>query len=65
MIVFGEYQSTVNPNMPLRCLLYAGRVYEELVDDDARYRTNLVKIPTPEFYVFYNGVKNFRWRKNL
>lgn len=24
MIVFGEQQSAVNPNMPLRCLMYAG-----------------------------------------
>ena len=52
VIVFGEHQSTVNPNMPLRCLLYAGRVYEELVEEDARYRTKQVMIPTPEFYVF-------------
>ena len=55
MLVFGEHQSTVNPNMPLRCLLYVGRAYEQLVDKKARYRTKLVKIPTPEFYTFYNG----------
>lgn len=65
VIVFGEHQSTVNPNMPLRCLLYAGRVYEELVDDDAKYRTKLVKIPTPEFYVFYNGTKDFPVEEEL
>lgn len=55
VLVFGEHQSTVNPNMPLRCLLYVGRAYEQLVDKKARYRTKLVKIPTPEFYTFYNG----------
>ena len=55
VLVFGEHQSTVNPNMPLRCLLYVGRAYEQLVDKKARYRTMLVKIPTPEFYTFYNG----------
>lgn len=54
-----EHQSTVNPNMPLRLLLYVGRAYEQLVDKDARYRTKLVKIPTPEFYIFYNGKKEF------
>ena len=59
VIVFGEHQSTVSPNMPLRCLLYAGRAYEQLVDDDARYRTTLLKIPTPEFYTFYNGKKDY------
>lgn len=59
VIVFGEHQSTVNPNMPLRCLMYAGRAYEQLVDDDARYRSMLVKIDTPEFYTFYNGTQDF------
>ena len=53
VIIFGEHQSTVNPNMPLRCLLYAGRAYEQLVDEKARYRSTLVKIQTPEFYTFY------------
>lgn len=57
VLIFGEHQSTVNKNMPLRCLMYVGRAYEQLVDSKARYRTTLVKIPTPEFYVFYNGKK--------
>ena len=51
--------------MPLRCLLYAGRVYEELVEEDARYRTKQVMIPTPEFYVFYNGKEDFPVEKEL
>ena len=58
VLVFGEHQSTINRNMPLRCLMYVGRAYEQLVDSKARYRTTLVKIPTPEFYVFYNGEKD-------
>ena len=57
VLVFGEHMSTINRNMPLRCLMYVGRAYEQLVDSKARYRTTLVKIPTPEFYVFYNGEK--------
>ena len=57
VLVFGEHQSTVNMNMCLRCLMYMGRAYEQLVDRKARYRTTLVKIPTPEFYTFYNGEK--------
>ena len=57
VLVFGEHQSTVNKNMCLRCLMYMGRAYEQLVDRKARYRTTLVKIPTPEFYTFYNGEK--------
>ena len=27
-----EHQSTINPNMPLRLLLYVGRAYEQLVE---------------------------------
>lgn len=57
VLVLGEHQSTVNCNMPLRCLLYVGRAYEQLIDKNARYRTTLVRMPTPEFYTFYNGQK--------
>ena len=63
VIVFGEHQSTINPNMPLRCLMYAGRAYEQLLEKRARYRTALVKIPVPEFYIFYNGKKEFPLEK--
>lgn len=65
VLVLGEHQSTVNPNMPLRCLLYVGRAYEQLVDKSARYRTTLVEIPTPEFYTFYNGEKEFPLEQEL
>ncbi len=65
VVVFGEHQSTVNPNIPLRCLLYAGRAYEQLVEEEARYKTKLVKIPTPEFYTFYNGQKDYPLEKVL
>jgi hypothetical protein len=57
VLVLGEHQSTVNKNMPLRCLMYVGKAYEQLIDSKARYRTTLVKIPTPGFYTFYNGEK--------
>ena len=65
MLVLGEHQSTVNPNMPLRCLMYVGRAYEQLVEKKARYRTTQVKIPTPEFYTFYNGTEEFPLEKEL
>ena len=55
IFVFGEHQSTVNENMPLRCLLYAGRAYEQILDDDNRYKRSRIPIPKPEFYTFYNG----------
>ena len=55
LIVLVEHQSTVNNNMPLRSLMYIARLYERLTDIDSRYRKKLIKIPTPEIYVFYNG----------
>ncbi len=55
LIVLMEHQSTVNNNMPLRTLMYIARLYERMTDRKSRYRKKLVRIPTPEIYVFYNG----------
>ena len=55
IIVLAEHQSTINPNMPLRCLEYIGRLYETLFESKEKYSRKLLNIPTPEFYVFYNG----------
>jgi len=59
LVVLIEHQSSVNANMPLRALLYIARVYEKIIDNKAIYRTNLFTIPTPEFYVLYNGNKDY------
>lgn len=56
-IVLNEHQSTVNYNMPLRQLLYIAREYEQYFPSNVRYRKNLVKIPTPSFFTFYNGTE--------
>jgi len=55
LVVLIEHQSTVCHNMPLRLLLYIARVYERLADREAMYRSKLIKLPRPEFYVLYNG----------
>ena len=55
VLVISEHQSTVNNNMPLRNVIYYGRTMEKLIDPKTLYRRKLVTIPTPEFYVFYNG----------
>ena len=65
MIVFGEHQSTVNENMPLRSLLYIGRAYERLVPPRSRYKKKIVSLPTPEFYTFYNGKEKWEKEKEL
>lgn len=51
-----EHQSTYNPNMPLRDLFYVSRVLHNRVRDENLYSKKLIKIPTPQFVVFYNGV---------
>ena len=50
-----EHQSTCNPNMPLRDLIYVTRVLQNRVKDENLYSKSLIKIPTPRFVVFYNG----------
>ena len=54
-IILGEHQSTLNRNMPLRCLLYVAREYEQLIPVRKRFRTKAAQIPTPFFIIFYNG----------
>ena len=59
IIVLVEHQSTINANMPLRFLQYAARLYERIQNPRDRYLRRLKKIPTPEFYVFYNGEEDY------
>ena len=65
IIILAEHQSTVNPNMPLRCLEYITRLYEQLQSPRERYSRTLKKIPIPEFYVFYNGKEHFETKQTL
>ena len=64
-IILIEHQSTINNNMPLRCLLYIAREYEKLINKNIVYRSTLQKIPTPHCYVLYNGVNNYPKEKIL
>ena len=60
-----EHQSTLNPNMPLRDFFYIAKQMEKLVVDDTLYSSRVVKIPTPKFIVFYNGVDACEERRIL
>ena len=55
-----EHQSTKNPNMPLRGFLYHAKMYEKYIKDKDMdvFASVLLKIPTPQYYVFYNGDAN-------
>lgn len=59
VLVISEHQSTINWNMPLRSIIYYGRTMEKLIDPKGLYREKRIPIPTPEFYVFYNGNEPF------
>ena len=54
-----EQQSTYNPNMPLRGLMYFAQLYQMHLSKSGKtlYHSKLVKIPNPKFIVFYNGGK--------
>ena len=58
-----EHQSTVNPNMPLRDLIYVTKLFQNIVRDCDLYGSTLVKIPAPRFVVFYNGMEKQPERK--
>ena len=56
-INYYEHQSTFNPNMPLRCLIYYVNDLEKYVKYQNRdlYSSRMIKLPTPHFVIFYNG----------
>ena len=60
LVFLTEHQSTINPNMPMRLLMYAARVYEKILDRKTLYRSKLVQIPTPEFVVLYDGKEPYK-----
>ncbi|MGN0170020.1 MAG: hypothetical protein ACI39H_04570 [Lachnospiraceae bacterium] len=60
-----EQQSTVNPNMPLRDLVYVCAQYEKLIVDENLYSRKLIKLPTPRFIVFYNGTEKQPERRDM
>lgn len=54
-----EHQSSYNPNMPVRQLIYLAKLYEGFLAEahGSIYSDKLIKLPTPKFVVFYNGKK--------
>ena len=62
-----EHQSTFNPNMPLRGMMYFSTLYSQFLSENHKniYGKTLVKIPTPRYIVFYNGNDNYPDRLEL
>ena len=50
-----EHKSTVNPNMPLRNLIYVTKVLQNITRNETLYSTMLIRLPAPRFVFFYNG----------
>lgn len=58
---FWEQQSSFNPNMPMRILIYAGMIYAkyvEVTEDYHIYSSRQQKAPVPKCICFYNGKDN-------
>ena len=60
-----EQQSTFNPNQPLRGFFYFADLYKVKYFGKKIYSTRLLKIPTPQYIVFYNGTASMPDRKEL
>ncbi|MDC7288359.1 hypothetical protein NXH76_11150 [Blautia schinkii] len=62
-----EHQSTWNPNIPLRGVLYFARLYKDFIDMFALdlYSTSQIELPYPQYIVFYNGLEDRAEREIL
>jgi len=65
LVVLIEHQSTINPNIALRLLLYIAEVLKKMVKNSTIYSSKPLPIPWPEFYVLYNGTSPFPDEKTL
>ena len=55
-LVLIEHQTSVNNNMPFRCLSYVAELLNNLVEDkDRLYHKALIRFPAPKFFVLYDG----------
>ena len=54
-----EQQSTYNPNMPVRQLIYAGKLYNKYIQRNKRnlYGKKMIPLPIPKLVTFYNGIE--------
>lgn len=51
--------------MPLRGLYYIADLYKQRYHGKQLYSSKLIKIPTPQYIVFYNGIKELPDRQEL
>ncbi len=55
-LILVEHQTSVNENMPLRCLSYVAELLNNLVTNKKKlYHRLLIRFPAPRFIVLYDG----------
>ena len=68
-MVLWEHQSTWNPNMPMRFLLYGARLFQAYITSPKNgyniYSESLQKLPRPRCVCFYNGARDAPDRRVL
>ena len=65
-LVLVEHQTTVNENMPFRCLSYVAELLNNLVKNKNKlYNKGLIKFPKPKFFVLYDGDKREPLQKKM
>ena len=64
IVVLAEHQSTINNNMPFRCLEYLVAHYNRFFTDNDKYNTKEIKLPRPECYVFTTETMLSRRKKS-
>lgn len=62
-----EAQSTWNPNMPLRGVFYFAALFRGYVSQNELdlYSGTLIRLPMPQYIVFYNGTRDIGERMEL
>lgn len=55
-----EHQSTYNPNLPVRFLIYLAQEYQAMIEQarESLYGTRQISLPVPQCVVFYNGQRD-------
>jgi hypothetical protein len=65
LVALFEHQSTINPNMAIRMLLYIARIYEKILGEEKIYSGKKIMLPRPEFIVLYNGTAAYPDRATI
>lgn len=62
-----EHQSAVNPNMPVRFLIYLAQEYQGIIEkaQESLYGSKQILLPTPHCVVFYNGKQDIPEEQTL